>query len=275
MKREPDMNEQDRDSTQPLLSLKRVTKRFDAFTAVDDVSLDVRKGEVVCILGPSGAGKSTLLRCVNTLESIDAGGIFLRDELIGYEIRRGRMVPRTSRSVARQRERFGMVFQSFNLFPHRTVLENIIESPIHVRRLSRDRATSIADLLLEKVGLISKRDAYPRELSGGQQQRVAIARALAMEPEVMLFDEPTSALDPELVGEVLVVMKELALGGTTMIVVTHEVEFARQAADTLVLMAEGRVIENGRPGDILNNPRTDRAKEFFSAVSRRSGTIPA
>jgi polar amino acid transport system ATP-binding protein len=262
-------------ATKRLVSVQNVRKEYDGLVAVDDVSLDVARGEVVCILGPSGAGKSTLLRCINALEPINAGGIFLHGDLIGYEVRRNKMMPRTRRAVARQRERFGMVFQSFNLFPHRTVLENIIESPIHVKKIKRDTAIAAAEELLDKVGLADKRDAYPRELSGGQQQRVAIARALAMEPEVMLFDEPTSALDAELVGEVLSVMKQLATGGTTMIVVTHEVEFARQAADRLVLMDSGRIIEQGTPDDVLKNPRTDRARDFFAAVTARTEHAPA
>lgn len=253
-------------TAEPLLSIRRVTKRFHDLLAVDDVSLDVHRGEVVCVVGPSGAGKSTLLRCVNALESVDSGGIYLHGELIGYEFRRGQMMPRKNAQVARQRQNFGMVFQDFNLFPHRTVMGNLIESPIHVKGISPKEAREIATKLLERVGLSDKTNAYPRELSGGQQQRVAIARALAMEPEVMLFDEPTSALDPELVGEVLAVMKDLAQGGTTMLVVTHEIEFARQVAHRLVLMDKGRILEQGHPEEVLANPVTERARDFFAAV---------
>lgn len=254
----------------PLLTIRGVTKRFHSLTAVDNVSLDIRKGETLSIVGSSGSGKSTLLRCINHLETIDAGEIRLNDELIGYRERRGKLIERRSHEIAQQRRSFGMVFQGFHLFPHMTALENVIEAPVRVNGWGRKRARERAIGLLETVGLIDNVDRYPHQLSGGQQQRVAIARALCMEPEVMLFDEPTSALDPELVGEVLAVMKKLAESGTTMIVVTHEIDFAREVSDNLAMMSFGKLVEYGDPEHVIYSSDSDRAKTFFAAQRLRS-----
>ncbi|MCI0144205.1 amino acid ABC transporter ATP-binding protein [Arthrobacter bambusae] len=243
-----------------------VRKNFGQVEVLHDVSLSVRRGEVMCILGPSGAGKSTLLRCVNRLEKHDGGAIFVDGEMVGYTARNGQLLELREKDVAPQRRGIGMVFQRFNLFPHMTVLENITEAPIGINRMKRSAANEEARSILERVGLADKAAAYPNQLSGGQQQRVAIARALAMHPKLMLFDEPTSALDPELVGEVLDVMKSLAEGGMTMIVVTHEIGFAREVADTVVFMAEGRVVEVGTPDEIFVNPKNQRTKEFLANV---------
>jgi polar amino acid transport system ATP-binding protein len=250
----------------PLLRVRSLRKSFGANTVLDSVDLDVHEGEVTVLLGPSGSGKSTLLRCINHLEKLDAGFVEMAGEVVGYRYERNRLHELRSSVIARQRAQIGMVFQQFNLFPHLTVLENIVEAPIAVRGRSRKDATARAQELLDRVGLGDRANSYPRQLSGGQQQRVAIARALAMEPKLMLFDEPTSALDPELVGEVLGVMKDLALSGMTMIVVTHEIGFAREVADTVVFLDDGRIIETGRPADVLANPSHDRARAFLSAV---------
>lgn len=253
----------------PLLTIRGVTKRFHNLTAVDDVSLDIRRGETLSIVGSSGSGKSTLLRCINHLETIDEGEIRLSGELIGYRERRGKLIERRSRDVAQQRRAFGMVFQGFHLFPHMTALENVIEAPIRVNGWNRSRARERATERLETVGLIDNIDRYPHQLSGGQQQRVAIARALCMEPEVMLFDEPTSALDPELVGEVLAVMKKLAESGTTMIVVTHEIDFAREVSDNLAMMSFGKLVDYGDPEQVIYSSNSDRASSFFAAQRMR------
>jgi len=250
----------------PLVRIRGLRKSFGAHTVLDGVDLDVGQGEVTVLLGPSGAGKSTLLRSVNHLERPDAGFVEVAGEIVGYRYDGGRLRELRKAALARQRARIGMVFQQFQLFPHMTVLENITEGPIAVHREPRTEAIAHARELLEHVGLGGREQAYPRQLSGGQQQRVAIARALAMRPRLMLFDEPTSALDPELVGEVLGVIKELALSGMTMIVVTHEIGFAREVADTLVFLDGGRVVESGPPAEVLAGPRHERARTFLSAV---------
>jgi len=226
----------------------------------------VARGQVLCIVGPSGSGKSTFLRCINHLERVDGGRLSIDGELVGYRQKGGKLYELKLSEAAFQRREIGMVFQRFNLFPHLTAMENITLAPIRVKGLSKAKATARAKELLERVGLGDKGDAYPAHLSGGQQQRVAIARALAMDPKLMLFDEPTSALDPELVGEVLEVMKELARSGMTMVVVTHEMGFAREVADTLVFMDEGVVVEAGPPREVLSNPRHQRTQEFLSKV---------
>jgi polar amino acid transport system ATP-binding protein len=243
-----------------------VHKSFGHLEVLKGIDFQVARGEVVCILGPSGSGKSTLLRCVNHLETIDAGEIWVGDQLIGYRKRGGRKHELSPSAVALQRRPIGMVFQSFNLFSHMTILANLIEAPTRVAGVPKNQAIARAHALLERVGLSDKADCYPDQLSGGQQQRVAIARALAMEPQVMLFDEPTSALDPELVGDVLQVMKELALGGMTMLVVTHEIEFAREVADTVIFMDGGVVVEAGPPNEVLVAPKNNRTKTFLSRV---------
>jgi polar amino acid transport system ATP-binding protein len=230
-----------------------------------DVSLTVRKCETVIVIGPSGSGKSTLLRCINHLEKIQSGRIFVNGHMIGYLERDGKLKEDSEANIARQRAEIGMVFQRFNLFPHLTALENIIEAPTQVRKISRDAAIAEGERLLVRVGLAEKREKYPSQLSGGQQQRVAIARALAMKPSLMLFDEPTSALDPEMIGEVLDVMKELAQE-MTMIVVSHEMGFARAAANRIVFMDEGTIIEDTSPEQLFTNPREERTKMFLSKI---------
>jgi polar amino acid transport system ATP-binding protein len=250
----------------PLVAVRGVSKSFGAFKALNGVSLDVSAGEVLCIIGASGSGKTTLLRCVNQLVEIDAGAIWIGGELIGKQILDGKLHALSEAEIARQRLRTGMVFQRFNLFPHMTALENIIEGPTQVLGRDKADATREALALLERVGLSEKAGAYPAQLSGGQQQRVAIARALAMKPELMLFDEPTSALDPELVGEVLAVMQELARSGMTMIVVTHELGFAREVAHRVVFMDHGAIVEAGPTAEILAAPKEERTRAFLSAV---------
>lgn len=243
-----------------------VEKSFGALKVLKGVDLTVGYGKVACILGPSGSGKSTFLRCMNHLERIDKGFLHVGGKLVGYREYAGKLYEMRPNEVARQRADIGMVFQSFNLFPHMTVVQNIIEAPIGVKKLSKAEAVADARRLLAKVGLTDKADAYPRTLSGGQQQRVAIARALAMRPKLMLFDEPTSALDPELVGEVLTVMRDLAAEGMTMIVVTHELGFAREVGDMVVFMDGGVVVEQGSPTELFTNTKTGRAKAFLSKV---------
>jgi len=250
----------------PMVKALSVTKRFGTLAALDDVSLEIAAGEVVCIVGPSGSGKSTLLRCINQLERIDAGAIWVDGELAGYRQDGARLVELIDRDIARQRLASGMVFQRFNLFAHMTALQNVIEGPVTVLRQPKAAAIAEAEALLARVGLAEKRDAYPSELSGGQQQRVAIARALAMKPRLMLFDEPTSALDPELVGEVLAVMRDLAKSGMTMVVVTHELGFAREVADRVVFMDQGRLVEQGPPAQVLGAPTHPRTRDFIAAV---------
>ncbi|WP_315831837.1 amino acid ABC transporter ATP-binding protein [Bradyrhizobium prioriisuperbiae] len=250
----------------PMVSLQHIEKHFDAFHALKGVSLDVGAGETVCLIGASGSGKTTLLRCINQLVQPDSGAVWIDGELMGYRIDGQRLRPLDKPAIARQRLKTGMVFQRFNLFPHMTAIENVIEGPIQVQRRDPGAATDEAHALLARVGLESKARSYPSELSGGQQQRVAIARALAMRPQVMLFDEPTSALDPELVGEVLAVMRELATSGMTMIVVTHELGFAREVADRVVFMDHGTIVETGRARDLLAAPKETRTKDFLAAV---------
>ncbi|WP_167479247.1 amino acid ABC transporter ATP-binding protein [Nocardia arthritidis] len=244
----------------------RVCKSFGALQVLKGVSLNVGRGEVLCVVGPSGSGKSTFLRCINHLEDISAGRLYVDGDLVGYRERNGKLYELHPREAAKQRREIGMVFQHFNLFPHRTALENVIEAPIQVKKVDRARAIARGKELLDRVGLAEKANAYPAQLSGGQQQRVAIARALAMDPKLMLFDEPTSALDPELVGEVLSVMRELARSGMTMVVVTHEMGFAREVADQLVFMDGGVVVEAGAPLDVLTNPQHQRTKAFLSRI---------
>ena len=250
----------------PMVKAQQVCNNLGALKVLKGITLEVDPGKVLCLVGPSGSGKSTFLRCVNHLEQVNAGRLYVDGELIGYRERGGKLHEMNPRDAAKQRRDIGMVFQHFNLFPHRTALENVIEAPMQVKGVKRDAATKKARELLDRVGLGSKADAYPAQLSGGQQQRVAIARALAMEPKLMLFDEPTSALDPELVGEVLAAMKELAASGMTMLVVTHEMGFAREVADTLVFMDGGVVVESGNPRDVLGNPQHERTKAFLSKV---------
>jgi len=250
----------------PILQAIHVQKYYGAFQALKDVSLSVDRGEVVCIIGPSGSGKSTLLRCASQLESIDGGVITVDGEIAGYRRSGETLVPLSDSRIARQRQNVGMVFQRFNLFPHRSVLENLLEGPVRVQKRPAEDCRREAIALLERVGLTAKATAYPNELSGGQQQRVAIARALAMHPKILLFDEPTSALDPELVGEVLSVMKELAKSGMTMIVVTHEIAFCREVADRVVFMDGGAIIAVGSPEDMIVRPQNPRVASFISAV---------
>ena len=250
----------------PMVRAEHVVKRFGSNTVLKDISMTVNRGEVLCLIGPSGSGKSTFLRCINHLETIDGGRLWVEDELIGYRQRGEKLYELSPQEVARQRADIGMVFQRFNLFPHMTVLENIIEAPTRVKGVKKQAAVATAMELLDKVGLAHKAKAYPGHLSGGQQQRVAIARALAMEPKLMLFDEPTSALDPELVGEVLNVMKRLAESGMTMVVVTHEMQFAREVGDHLVFMDSGVVVEQGDPVEVLGNPQHQRTRSFLSRV---------
>ncbi|MGW4329499.1 amino acid ABC transporter ATP-binding protein [Nocardia sp. NPDC004573] len=244
----------------------RVCKNFGALQVLKGVSLEVGRGEVLCLIGPSGSGKSTFLRCINHLEQVNAGRLYVDGEIVGYREKNGKLYEMHPRDAAKQRREIGMVFQHFNLFPHRTALENIIEAPTQVKKVRKADAMTRARELLDRVGLADKANAYPAQLSGGQQQRVAIARALAMDPKLMLFDEPTSALDPELVGEVLTVMRELARSGMTMVVVTHEMGFAREVADQLVFMDGGVVVEAGAPRQLLADPRHERTKAFLSRL---------
>jgi polar amino acid transport system ATP-binding protein len=256
--------------TSHLVSAVKVGKRFGPIQALEDVTLDVQAGEVVCIIGPSGSGKTTFLRCINQLERIDSGALWLNGELTGYR-RVGEVLhPLSEKEIARQRRATGMVFQRFNLFPHMTALENVTEGPIQVLKQKPGEAKDAAMALLERVGLANKANAYPAELSGGQQQRIAIARSLAMRPSLMLFDEPTSALDPELVGEVLTVMRALARSGMTMVVVTHELGFARDVSDRVVFMDEGRVIEAESPETLMSNPREARTRDFLRSILQQS-----
>jgi polar amino acid transport system ATP-binding protein len=249
-----------------MVKSEEVIKKFGSNTVLRGISLEVRKGEVMCLVGPSGSGKSTFLRCINHLEVVNGGRLWVDGELVGYREKGDKLYELHPREAAAQRRDIGMVFQRFNLFPHMTVLENVIEAPIRVKKKPKAEAIARARELLERVGLADKINSYPAHLSGGQQQRVAIARALAMEPKLMLFDEPTSALDPELVGEVLDVMKGLAQSGMTMIVVTHEMGFAREVADSLVFMDGGVVVETGVPREVLANPQHARTQAFLSKV---------
>jgi polar amino acid transport system ATP-binding protein len=250
----------------PLVQALNVMKAFHGTAVLKGIDLDVHQGEVVCLLGPSGSGKTTFLRCINQLETIDGGRIWVDGDLMGYEEREGRLHRLHDKAIAAQRREIGMVFQRFNLFPHMTALQNITEAPVQVKGESKGSAQSRAKELLDRVGLADRSHAYPSQLSGGQQQRVAIARALAMQPKLMLFDEPTSALDPELVGEVLAVMRELANEGMTMIVVTHEMSFAREVADRVVFMDGGVVVEQGAPKNVINDPRHPRTKAFLARM---------
>jgi polar amino acid transport system ATP-binding protein len=252
--------------TEVMVRAEGVCKRFGRNEVLKGIDLTVNSGAVMCLLGPSGSGKSTFLRCINHLEKINAGRLSVDGELVGYREAKGKLYELHEREVARKRQQIGMVFQQFNLFPHMTALENVTLAPTQVLGRSRDEAKARARELLDRVGLGDKHDAYPVALSGGQQQRVAIARALAMDPKLMLFDEPTSALDPELVGEVLDVMRDLARSGMTMIVVTHEIGFAREVADTVVFMDGGVVVEAGPPAEVLGAPRHERTRAFLSKV---------
>jgi polar amino acid transport system ATP-binding protein len=250
----------------PMIQAEGVKKHFGSNQVLKGIDLVVQRGEVLCLLGPSGSGKSTFLRCINHLEVINGGRLFVDGELMGFTERDGKLHEMKPSAIAKQRANIGMVFQRFNLFPHLTALENVIEAPVGVRRMSKTDATAKALELLAQVGLADKADHFPSQLSGGQQQRVAIARALAMEPKLMLFDEPTSALDPELVGDVLDVMRKLADSGMTMIVVTHEIGFAREVADRVVFMDAGVVVEQGAPGEVIDNPQNERTKTFIRSV---------
>ncbi len=252
--------------TRNMVEIRGVRKAFGHNTVLTDVSLQIPAGSVTCLIGPSGSGKTTLLRCVNRLETVDAGIILVDRELVGATRHRGRLVEARESAIAKTRRHTGMVFQRFNLFPHRTVLENVIEGPIQVLGRPRAEVVGEAKMLLARVGLGEKASSYPQELSGGQQQRIAIARALAMKPKLMLFDEPTSALDPELVGEVLAVMRDLAAEGMTMMVVTHELGFAREVSDQVVFMADGVVVESGSPDDVLVRPQHERTQTFLSRI---------
>jgi polar amino acid transport system ATP-binding protein len=250
----------------PMVKAEGVCKNFGALKVLKGVTLEIGRGQVLVLVGPSGSGKSTFLRCINHLEVVNGGRLYVDGDLIGYRERGGKLYEMPPREAAKQRRDIGMVFQHFNLFPHRNALANVIEAPIQVKGVKRAEALERAKDLLEQVGLSDKATAYPAQLSGGQQQRVAIARALAMNPKLMLFDEPTSALDPELVGEVLGVMKKLASEGMTMVVVTHEMGFAREVADQLVFMDGGVIVERGNPREVLSNPQEERTKAFLSKV---------
>ena len=254
------------DTAAEMVRADDVHKSYGSLEVLKGIDLVVKPGEVCCVLGPSGSGKSTFLRCVNHLEKINAGKIFVDGDLIGYHERGGKLHEMKDSEVARQRQAIGMVFQRFNLFPHMTVLQNVMEAPCQVKRENKGEVRDRAVALLERVGLGDKMASYPGQLSGGQQQRVAIARALAMRPKLMLFDEPTSALDPELVGEVLDVMKDLARDGMTMVVVTHEIGFAREVGDALIFMDGGVVVEQGPPREVIANPQQERTKAFLSKV---------
>ena len=250
----------------PMIVFDRVSKNFGNLPVLRDINLTVSAGEVISLIGPSGSGKSTLLRCVNHLERIDSGSVTVDGELIGYRRAGNHAHELPEKLIAKQRARIGMVFQNFNLFGHKTALENVMEAPVHVLRIPREEAKERAIQLLTRVGLSDKMQNYPRMLSGGQQQRVAIARALAMKPKVILFDEPTSALDPELVGEVLEVMRDLASDGMTMMVVTHEMSFAREVCHRIAFMEGGRIVECGKPAEVLDNPAFERTRAFLSKV---------
>ena len=250
----------------PMVKAEAVHKSFGRLEVLKGITLEVQPAQVMCILGPSGSGKTTFIRCINHLEEINAGRLWVDGELVGYRQSGDKLYELPEREVARKRQQIGMVFQRFNLFGHMTALENVVEAPIRVRKIPKGSAVERGKLLLARVGLSDKHDVYPSQLSGGQQQRVAIARALAMDPKLMLFDEPTSALDPELVGEVLDVMRALAESGMTMIVVTHEIGFAREVADVAVFMDDGVVVETGDPKQVLVNPREERTKSFLSKV---------
>lgn len=247
----------------PLVRAHNVHKSFHHIEVLKGIDLEVNTGEVIVILGPSGSGKSTFLRCINHLETINQGSIFVDNQQIGYKLKNGRLTALSNRAIAKQRSQIGMVFQSFNLYPHMTVLQNVMEAPVGVHGRKRSEAEATARELLAKVDMSHKINAYPRQLSGGQQQRVAIARALAIQPKLMLFDEPTSALDPELVGEVLNTMRSLAEQGLTMIVVTHEIGFAREAADRVVFIDGGKIVEQGTPKQVLENPQHPRTRAFL------------
>ncbi|MFD4293878.1 amino acid ABC transporter ATP-binding protein [Rhodococcus sp. NPDC058505] len=249
-----------------MVKAEQVCKSYGALRVLRGITLEIDRGQVLCLVGPSGSGKSTFLRCINHLEQISAGRLYVDGDLVGYQEKNGKLYELHPRAAARQRRDIGMVFQHFNLFPHRTALENVIEAPMLVKKARRVDARTRGMDLLDQVGLAAKADAYPAQLSGGQQQRVAIARALAMDPKLMLFDEPTSALDPELVGEVLVVMKNLAKEGMTMVVVTHEMGFAREVADRLVFMDGGVVVESGDPRQLITDPQHERTKAFLSKL---------
>ncbi|RZT20631.1 polar amino acid transport system ATP-binding protein [Kribbella sp. VKM Ac-2569] len=249
-----------------MIDVKGVHKSFGELEVLKGIDLEVEAGAVTVILGPSGSGKSTLLRSINHLEKVDRGLIRIDGELIGYRRRGDKLHELRERDILRQRSQVGFVFQNFNLFGHLTALENVVEAPVSAQRRKRSEVEPFARDLLERVGVGEKADAYPRQLSGGQQQRVAIARALALKPKVLLFDEPTSALDPELVGEVLDVIKELARDGSTMVVVTHEIGFAREIADTVVFIDDGRIVESGPPREVLDNPVHERTRAFISKV---------
>jgi len=253
-------------SDQLMVQVIDAHKRFGRVEVLRGVTMDVARGEVVVLLGPSGSGKTTLLRCINHLEPLDAGRIYVDGQLVGYREKDGRLVEDREAEIARKRAAIGMVFQRFNLFPHLTALGNVIEAPLRVKKLPRRQAEDMGRALLEQVGLSHKVDVYPSKLSGGQQQRVAIARALAMNPKLMLFDEPTSALDPELVGEVLDAMKALAQEGMTMIVVTHEIGFAREVAQRAVFMDEGLIVEEGPPRELFASPQQARTKAFLGRI---------
>ena len=251
---------------EPALRVEGVRKSYGHVEVLKGINMQVKPGEVACLVGPSGSGKSTFLRCINHLEKINSGRLYVHGDLVGYEEKKGRLYELSDREVCRKRAEIGMVFQSFNLFQHMSVLENIIEAPMRVLKISKEEAVLYARELLELVGLSGREKSFPKQLSGGQQQRVAISRALAMKPKLMLFDEPTSALDPELVGEVLTAMQDLANSGMTMIVVTHEMGFARKVADTVAFMDAGLIVESGPPDQLLDHPQHERTKSFFSKV---------
>ena len=251
---------------EPALRVEGVRKSYGHVEVLKGIDMQVKPGEVACLVGPSGSGKSTFLRCINHLEKINSGRVYVHGELVGYQEKKGRLYELSDREVCRKRAEIGMVFQNFNLFQHMSVLENIIEAPTRVLKISKEEAIVHARELLELVGLSGREESLPKQLSGGQQQRVAISRALAMRPKLMLFDEPTSALDPELVGEVLAAMQDLANSGMTMIVVTHEMGFARKVADTVTFMDAGLIVESGAPDQVLDNPKHERTKSFFSKV---------